>query len=237
MIDGVKYTPVEYLRNGSPAAADIKAKEIFISKRDFPKYSEKQQYFILLHELGHIILDTKDEALADKFAIREYLKEHDDLSEPIAALEKSLGVNNTRKAKMIAEKPDLTYFNGGMDTLELYQPISGGIFSQKDNLSYFDPLIGSSIISGGSNLLGGIFGSFGAKDQARANKGIAENNLRSVLDTNTKNYMIATEQAAALKKNAEAKTQQTKIIILGLLGMVVIGVIAYTIIQFRKGKK
>lgn len=53
----------------SLAWAYVKSKEVFIVKEDFKGFSLYALDFILLHEIGHIVLKTSDEQRADAFAL------------------------------------------------------------------------------------------------------------------------------------------------------------------------
>lgn len=58
---------------GSPAAANMKTGEILIDRDEFPALDRDAQAFVLLHEGGHLVLNTRDELAADKWAHERYL--------------------------------------------------------------------------------------------------------------------------------------------------------------------
>lgn len=83
-----KFEVLPSLENGSPASCRIYSDGtamLRIGRDMFEKYPFESRMFILLHELGHAVLNTGNEFEADKFAIREYAKAGYDLSKAIEA--------------------------------------------------------------------------------------------------------------------------------------------------------
>lgn len=87
---------VDFLPDSTPASTDRKAGIIYLNERTFNNYSEEQQRFIILHEIGHIINDSSNEIAADHYAYYKYLESGEDLKAPLQALEKALGKNHSR---------------------------------------------------------------------------------------------------------------------------------------------
>ena len=62
-----------YFENGSPARVNRRTGEVFLSNLFFEKYTPEQQQYILLHEEGHFVLNTKSEEEADRYAAEKML--------------------------------------------------------------------------------------------------------------------------------------------------------------------
>lgn len=77
------------------AVADLTNKEILISD-EFLRLEELCQKFIIYHELGHIVKDSDDEVVADKFALSHI--GFDDFESAVDMLYKS-SINNIRYVK------------------------------------------------------------------------------------------------------------------------------------------
>ena len=54
--------------NGSPARVHRPTGTVYLTPLFYKKYTPQQQRFIILHELGHYVNQTKDESEADRFA-------------------------------------------------------------------------------------------------------------------------------------------------------------------------
>jgi hypothetical protein len=67
----MKIIPIDDLGN-TPARINRKTGDIFINKKIWFSIPEKERKFILLHELGHYKLQTKDEIKADDYAFRKF---------------------------------------------------------------------------------------------------------------------------------------------------------------------
>lgn len=70
----------------SPARVDRSSGEIFINARLWKNLPFAHRLFILLHEFGHVALDTSDELAVDEFAHRLYMEMGYPLSESVKAL-------------------------------------------------------------------------------------------------------------------------------------------------------
>ena len=82
---------------GSPAAVNRGTGELHLAPSFF-SLPEAQQRFILWHEWGHYILDTKSELEADKYAFFKYAHEGMPLSKAVLALIQVLDMKNPAHA-------------------------------------------------------------------------------------------------------------------------------------------
>jgi len=79
--------------------------EILVNKNVFTKLNKNERTFVLLHEAGHIELQTQDEHQADAYAFKEYLKLGLPLENIISCMKKVLSNKElNRKRIMYMEK-------------------------------------------------------------------------------------------------------------------------------------
>lgn len=90
------FTAVVYTEKigSTPAAVNHRTGVLYINPEVFDKYPKHWQEFILLHELGHLVLDTKNELAADEFAFRHFIRNGGSLRESVLSLSEVLDVNN-----------------------------------------------------------------------------------------------------------------------------------------------
>jgi|GEM_PF-2369850 len=74
----------------TPAAVNRKTGVVYINARLKGQLTKDQWFFILLHEQGHLVLQTTDEKAVDAWAFDEYVKRGYKLSESVYALTKVL---------------------------------------------------------------------------------------------------------------------------------------------------
>lgn len=80
-IYGIPVYAGKFLQAGlGPAQCDMKTGVILVDHSIF-KYNKEMlnKHLFILHEAGHILLHTKDEAKCDNFAIKEYAKNGGDI--------------------------------------------------------------------------------------------------------------------------------------------------------------
>ena len=70
----------------SPAFCNRDTGELYINTPIFDQYNKNEKFFFLLHEMGHLELNTSDEMLADKFASDIYLQKGYPLTDSIKAM-------------------------------------------------------------------------------------------------------------------------------------------------------
>ncbi len=86
-------TEVYYVTSGlgkSPAATNRKTGALYINIPYWEHLPFEHKLYVLLHEEGHIVHDTSDEFLADKYAFEQYVKMGYSLTEAVYALSKVL---------------------------------------------------------------------------------------------------------------------------------------------------
>lgn len=66
---------IEYFHDPREAAAmaDLKTKVIFLNTAKFPKLDPIQREFVIFHEHGHLVLNTREEVEADLFAFQQLM--------------------------------------------------------------------------------------------------------------------------------------------------------------------
>jgi len=80
----------------TPAAVDRESGTLFINPKLWFKLTRFQQRFIRFHELGHYVLDTDSEELADAYAFDHLVgSEHRSMKQMIETLETILDPNRT----------------------------------------------------------------------------------------------------------------------------------------------
>lgn len=82
-------------KSTSPAFCNRSTGELYINTPYFERLNRNQQFYVLLHELGHIVLQTEDENKADAYASKIYLKKGYPLSESVKALSRVLKFNKS----------------------------------------------------------------------------------------------------------------------------------------------
>lgn len=99
-IDGIdiEFKVVETL-GGSPAKCRIDVPGHFatirIAKDKFRDFDHETRMFVILHEVGHAVLNTGDEEKVDQWAFRQYAKTKLSLANAVFAISKVLDpVNN-----------------------------------------------------------------------------------------------------------------------------------------------
>lgn len=93
----IEIVEVETL-GGSPAKCTLlvpfKKARITIAKDKFRHYNEETKMFVILHELGHSILNSGDEITVDRWAFKQYAKTRLSLMGAVFALSKVLDPEN-----------------------------------------------------------------------------------------------------------------------------------------------
>ncbi len=118
--------------------------EILINKNVIKDYDTNERTFILLHEAGHIELQTENEHEADAYAFFEYKKLGLPLHSILSAMEKALTdkpINRERKLimqKRIESKSNLQSFDAG-DWKDWLKLIAGGSGLAVEQIEKNDP--------------------------------------------------------------------------------------------------
>lgn len=77
----------------TPARVNRETGELQLNAETWAKLDPDHRYFILLHELGHVALQTQDELKADEFAFKHYARKGRSLKKSISGLTHYLGFN------------------------------------------------------------------------------------------------------------------------------------------------
>lgn len=87
---------ITYVRNigSTPARVNRKTGELQINMDVWPKLKPEHKRFVLLHEEGHVVLDTSDELAVDAYAFKKYAAEGYSLTESVKAITRLLNSNN-----------------------------------------------------------------------------------------------------------------------------------------------
>ena len=106
------FTGIAYDKNigASPAAVNIRTGILYINKSVFYSYPEEWQRFIILHEAGHLILQTFDEMKADEYAFHHFVKEGHSLKDAVLSLSQVLGGSHSEHAKRIKTHLDKAFW-------------------------------------------------------------------------------------------------------------------------------
>lgn len=82
----------------SVASVHRRTGDIYIDLPQWRKLKPEHRFFVLLHEYGHHVLNSKDELAVDRWAFNEYVKKGYSLKEAVFALSKVLSGNNPEHA-------------------------------------------------------------------------------------------------------------------------------------------
>lgn len=122
-----KITPVPGTQiDNSPARCNRRTKQVWTNADLWPSLSTNARHFILYHEAGHIVLNTKDEFSADEYAFQRMMKEGRSLQDCVKALTQLLSNSNFhRKRAYLQLQRAKTYDlinnkNTNMQGLEIY---------------------------------------------------------------------------------------------------------------------
>lgn len=78
----------------TPARVNRVTGDLYLNEKTWHNLTEEEQRFILLHELGHLTLQTKDEVKADSFAFLNFAEEGNSLRGGVSALINNLNFQN-----------------------------------------------------------------------------------------------------------------------------------------------
>lgn len=78
----------------TPARVNRRTGEMFISLKHMRALPEEHRMFVMLHEMAHVVLQTKDEVEADAWAFKEYAKRGYSLKASVKALTSILNDQN-----------------------------------------------------------------------------------------------------------------------------------------------
>ncbi len=89
----------------SPAKVNHKTKRVFVNADLWAKLNDDTQRFILYHEAGHIVLNTRDEHSADAYAFQRMVAEGRSLKACVYGLTKLLtnSVGHRKRAYLILQ--------------------------------------------------------------------------------------------------------------------------------------
>lgn len=80
--------------NGSPARVNRRTGVMYISRKAFSRMPVSHRTFVMLHEMGHVVLQTTNEIAADAWAFKQYADMGLPLSESVKALTRILNPGN-----------------------------------------------------------------------------------------------------------------------------------------------
>lgn len=86
------------------AQMDMLTGECFLNADTFPQLPPNWQAFILLHEQGHYVLNTRDELEVDSYAFYEYAKTGRSLYDSILAQTRILDESNPEHRMRVAQQ-------------------------------------------------------------------------------------------------------------------------------------
>lgn len=86
--------PSGVLPGGSPASVSRAKGIIYVDEGIAKRLSKDQIFFVLLHEMGHLVLQSQNEKEVDDWAFAQYAKRGYKLSHAIYALTRLLNYHN-----------------------------------------------------------------------------------------------------------------------------------------------
>lgn len=84
--------------NGTPAKVNRQTGVMYLSAADMQELPVNIRFFIMLHEMAHVVLQTTSEEEADKWAFNQYAKRGHSLTEAVYALTRVLNDKNPEHA-------------------------------------------------------------------------------------------------------------------------------------------
>ena len=210
------YTKINYT---SPAFCNKQSGELYINVPIYAKFNQNERYYILLHELGHIVLNTNDELKADEYASTIYLKKGYSLTDSVKALGHALKYNKnedyirTLRQFERAKKYDLE-INGHDNKTQMEIPNLN--FSSMDGDS--SESIISKIVNGSNSLLNGV----------NTLSGINKDDNIFIPDKKTSPEEATEEDTTTVKK------KNNNWLYIGIASIVIIILIAVIIIKTKK---
>lgn len=94
----------------SPAAVHLRSGVLHINPKIFFAYPKEWQKFIVLHEMGHWILQTRSEEKADDFAFHHFIESGESLKDAVESLLRVLDKNDDGHRKRIEALLDKAKF-------------------------------------------------------------------------------------------------------------------------------
>lgn len=128
-------TSIEYVRNigSTPARVNRKTGHLQINMDVFPRLKDEHKAFVLLHEEGHVVLDSSDEMAVDEYAFKKYAALGYSLTESVKALTQVLNSKSpehTKRAYLQLQRA-LEYDNKNNKNKDAYRPHYTGIAQVK----------------------------------------------------------------------------------------------------------
>lgn len=85
----------------TPATVNRRTGTLYISKRIWKHLKPEHKFFIMLHEMGHVVLQSTDEKAVDEWAFYEYAKRGYSLEQSVYALSKLLNGRNREHGERV----------------------------------------------------------------------------------------------------------------------------------------
>lgn len=83
---------------GTPAKVNRRTGVMYLSAKDMKGLPVNYRFFIMLHEMAHVVLQTTNEEEADAWAFQEYAKRGHSLTDGVKALTRVLNDKNPEHA-------------------------------------------------------------------------------------------------------------------------------------------
>ena len=83
---------------GTPARVNRRTGEMYISMKHMQALPKEHRLFIMLHEMGHVVLQSTDEARVDDWAFKQYADMGYSLKASVKALTRVLNDENPEHA-------------------------------------------------------------------------------------------------------------------------------------------
>lgn len=114
---------VDELPRGGPAAVNRITGKLKLSRKYWSTMEKEQKVFVLLHELGHLVLNSGDELEVDQWALKKYMEMGYSLKSAVRALTRVLSF--TSREHLVRVKQQLAmlrhfdyHFNGNPNAIQ-----------------------------------------------------------------------------------------------------------------------
>jgi hypothetical protein len=199
----------------TPARVNRFTGEIQINNRYFDSMPEFRKKFVIEHEKGHFLTNTRNEKKADRYAFKKLAgTEHRSLKESVYAISKVLSFRNPEHMERLAEvlkmalEYDLKHNNNPLaeqallDLEDLKKNSSQNLYSDMETTNYFEPTYGRSRYDEIYDNAGGKERRQQKREERKARKDTKKDTKQEKLDL--KNQKRAAKNEVTLAK-ADAK--------------------------------
>lgn len=143
------FKKITYMKDigSTPARVNRRTRELLINMKIWPGLKPEHKRFVLLHEEGHVVLNTSNEEAVDDYAFKKYAAEGHSLTESVKALTHLLKEGNPQHVKRAALQLNRAkrydYFvNKNLSCSPGYQEMGHTHQLNRNSMFQFDSLFG-----------------------------------------------------------------------------------------------